>query len=138
MTLAFMSLFSIVIGEQVSLRLGRRLLIPLLIAGSGSVLYWWFGEASGTGDLRTYVLVQFLPMVLIPLLLVLYKSPFDRTAFIWQMIVLYAAAKVFEYIDYSVFAVGGLISGHSIKHVVAAIATLVFLSGLKNRVPRNQ
>jgi hypothetical protein len=138
MTLAFMSLFSIVIGEQVSVRLGRRLLIPLLIAGAGSVLYWWFGEASGRGDLRPYVLVQFLPMVLIPLLLVLYKSPFDRTAFIWQMIVLYAAAKVFEHIDYSIFAVGGLISGHSIKHAVAAIATLLFLAGLKKRVPRIQ
>ena len=137
MTLAFMSLFSVVIGEQVSVPLGRRLLIPLLIVGAGTVLYWWFGEASHRGDLRPYVLVQFLPMVLIPMMLVLYGSPFDRTGFIWQMIVLYAAAKVFEYIDYSVFSAGGLISGHSVKHIVAAIATLVFLHGLKHRTPRN-
>lgn len=138
MTLVFMSLFSIVIGEQVSEKLGRHLLVPLLIAGAGTVLYWWLGEASNGGDLRPYVLVQFLPMVLIPLLLVLYESPFDRTGFIWQMIVLYAAAKVFEHIDYSIFSVGGVISGHSLKHVVAAIATLVFLGGLKKRLPRSR
>lgn len=138
MTLAFMSLFSIVIGEQVSVPLGRRMLAPLLVAGAGTVLYWWFGEGDGRGDLRPYILVQFLPMVLIPIMLALYVSPFDRTRFIWQMIVLYAAAKVFEHIDYSVFSAGGLISGHSIKHIVAAVATLVFLRGLKHRVPRSR
>lgn len=136
MTLAFMSLFSIVIGEQVSERLGARILLPLLIAGAATVFYWWFGEASGRGDLRPYILVQFLPMILIPMLLVLHKSPFDRTGFIWLMIVLYSAAKVFEHIDYSVFAAGGFISGHTVKHIVAAIATLVFLTGLKSRVRR--
>jgi hypothetical protein len=136
MTLAFMSLFSIVIGEQVSVQLGRRLLLPLLLAGAGTVIYWWLGESAGRGDLRPYVLVQFMPMALIPMMLAMYQSPFDRTGFIWLMIVLYAAAKVFEYIDYSVFALGGLISGHSIKHIVAALATLVFLHGLRNRVRR--
>jgi hypothetical protein len=136
MTLAFMSLFSIVIGEQVSVQLGRRLLVPLLLAGAGTVIYWWLGESAGQGDLRPYVLVQFMPMALIPMMLAMYESPFDRTGFIWLMIVLYAAAKVFEFIDYSVYAMGGLLSGHSIKHIVAALATLVFLHGLKNRVRR--
>ena len=136
MTLAFMSLFSLVIGEQLSERLGRQLLVPLLLAGAGTVVYWWFGESAGRGDLRPYVLVQFMPMILIPMMLALYQSPFDRTGFIWLMIVLYAAAKVFEYIDYSIYALGGLISGHSVKHIVAALATLVFLHGLRSRVPR--
>ncbi|MEQ9561070.1 MAG: ceramidase domain-containing protein, partial [Woeseiaceae bacterium] len=95
MTIAFMSLFSLVIGEQLSERLGRQLLLPLLLVGAGTVVYWWFGESAGRGDLRPYVLVQFMPMILIPMMLALYQSPFDRTGFIWLMIVLYAAAKVF-------------------------------------------
>ncbi len=38
MTLAFMALFSVVIGEHISLRLGRQALWPLLVAGVASVL----------------------------------------------------------------------------------------------------
>ncbi|HLK66546.1 MAG TPA: hypothetical protein VKU19_24095 [Bryobacteraceae bacterium] len=47
MTLAFLSLFSTTIGERVDSRLGRALLVPLLIAGIGSVWYW-----TVTGDPR--------------------------------------------------------------------------------------
>ena len=133
MTLAFMGLFSIVMGEQVSERLGQKMLLPLLLAGVGSVVYWWLGEIRGQGDLRPYILVQFMPMVLIPMMLVLYRSAFDRTGFIWLMIVLYAAAKLFEYMDYSIYSTGYFISGHSIKHIVAATAALLFLHGLRTR-----
>jgi hypothetical protein len=135
MTLAFMSLFSIVLAEQVSETLGKRLLLPLLLAGAGSVAYWWFTEMQGRGDLRPYVLVQFLPMLLIPLILIMYSSRFDRTGFIWAMIVVYAVSKLFEYFDYNVLALGGIVSGHSVKHLVAALAPLVFLHGLKTRRP---
>lgn len=135
MTLAFMSLFAIVIGELVSVTLGRRLFVPLLLAGAGSVIYWWQGENVGSGDLRPYVLVQFLPMILIPLILLLYKSGFDRSGFIWGMIFVYAVSKLLEYTDYNVFDAGALISGHSLKHLVAAAAPLLFLHGLKTRQP---
>jgi hypothetical protein len=133
MTLAFMGFFSAVLGEHVSESLARHLLLPLLLAGAGSVLFWWLGETGGHGDLRPYVLVQFLPMILVPLILLLYPSRFDRTGFIWAMIFVYATSKLFEYADYSVFGAGGLISGHSVKHVVAALASLLFLHGLRTR-----
>jgi len=57
MTLAFMGLFSIVLAEHVSETLGKRLLLPLLLAGAGSVVHWWLTEDRGQGDLRPYVLV---------------------------------------------------------------------------------
>jgi hypothetical protein len=136
MALAFMGLFSIIIGEQISERLGQGMLLPLLMAGVGSVVYWWLSEMQGQGDLRPYILVQFMPMVLIPTMLVLYRSAFDRTGFIWLMIVLYAAAKLFEYMDYSIYSSGYFISGHSIKHIVAASAALLFLHGLQTRERR--
>lgn len=145
MTLTFMSFFTIIIGEQNSASVAKRCFIPLLAIGAGSVLYWYFTETSaawcgaeyaGTcGDLRPYALVQFLPMLLIPLQLLAYKSPFDRTGFIWVMILLYAAAKLFEHFDQNIFDATQIISGHSIKHVVAAAAALIFLYGLVIRRP---
>jgi hypothetical protein len=64
MTLAFMALLAIVRGEHIALRLARMALYPLLLAGVASVLYW-----RSTDDLRPYALVQFLPVLLIPLIL---------------------------------------------------------------------
>ncbi|WP_340123009.1 ceramidase domain-containing protein [Methylobacter svalbardensis] len=77
MTIAFMSLFCAVVGEYISTQLAGKLFIPLLITGVTSVNYWYLTELNGHGDLRAYALmrlcayalVQFLPLVLIPLIL---------------------------------------------------------------------
>ena len=76
MTIAFMALFSIIIAEFVSIQIARFLLWPLVVFGTFSVFYWHYTEGNGEGDLRLYVLVQFLPMILIPLILLLFKSKF--------------------------------------------------------------
>jgi hypothetical protein len=133
MTLVFMSLFSIVLGEHISESFGRQMLLPLLLIGAGSVVYWLLTEGRGAGDLRPYVLVQFMPMMLIPLILLLYASGFDRTGFFWGVIGVYAIAKLFELFDSDIYRAGELISGHSIKHLVAGLAALLFLRGLKSR-----
>jgi hypothetical protein len=133
MTIGFMGLFAIIIGEHISLPVAKAILIPLLIIGAASVIYWGATETRGAGDLRAYAIVQFLPMLLIPLILLMYRSIYDNTDFLWLVIVLYALSKLFEYFDAAVFEFGGLISGHSVKHIVAAMAPFVFLYGLDNR-----
>ncbi len=71
MTIVFMALFSAIIEDRVSSRAGKALLWPLIVAGAASVGYWHLSELHGNGDLRPYGLVQFLPMVPIPLILIL-------------------------------------------------------------------
>ena len=136
MTIGFMGLVTIIIGEHISLTAAKRMLVPLLIIGAGSVVFWALTELRGAGDLRPYAIVQFLPMLLIPLILLMYRSIYDNVDFLWFVIVLYAFSKLFEYFDYATFELGHVISGHSIKHVVASIAPLVFLYGVHNRRPR--
>ena len=133
MTLAFMSLFTIIIGEQVSAITAKRLFLPLLLVGAASVMYWAVTESRGAGDLRFYAIVQFLPLLLIPLLLLLYRSPFDRSGFFWGMIGLYAASKILEMLDRDIYELVRIFSGHSMKHVVAALAPLLFLYGIVSR-----
>jgi hypothetical protein len=133
MTLSFMAFFVIVIGEHVSLGAARKLLVPLLATGVVSVVYWHLTELRGAGDLRLYVLVQFLPMILIPLILLSHKSVFDRTGFVWGMLVVYVLAKLLEFLDGPVFEFGSPVSGHSLKHLFAACAPLLYLVGLTRR-----
>ena len=136
MTIAFMSLTAIIVGEHVSESLGGKLLWPLLVIGAASVLYWDFSESREAGDLRLYGLVQFLPLLLIPAILLMYRSVFDRTGFVWVVFLLYALAKIFELLDAALYNVGGVISGHSIKHVCAALGPMVLIYGGMKRRPR--
>lgn len=132
MTIAFMAMLAFVIGEYVSVPAGRLLLWPLLVIGMISVLYWHSTELLGRGDLRLYALVQFLPLLLIPAILLLFRSAFTHAASLWTLLGVYALAKLAEYLDEPIFRLLPL-SGHSIKHLLAAAGVYWFLLGLRRR-----
>ncbi len=125
MTVAFMALFSLLLEERVTE--SRRTLLPLLAAGLASAAYWYWTESRGAGDLRPYILVQFLPIVLIPLILALYPRKYLTNNLLVAALTLYVAAKLFETYDRQVLASIGALSGHTIKHLLAGAATLCII-----------
>jgi hypothetical protein len=135
MALAFAALLSAVVTERIGAIAGVALLIPLALASIGSVLYWQITEAAGRGDLRPYVLVQFYPMLAIPLMMYLFPSRYTRGVDLLGAAMLYAVAKGFEALDAAVLAVGHIVSGHTLKHLIAAAATILIIRMLQNRRP---
>lgn len=133
MTLAFMALIAIIIAEYLSVNLGKRLLYPLLIVGGASVLYWHYTESIGAGDLRFYILVQFLPLIAIPLILLFMKPTFTYGNSYWWLLGTYIIAKVFEHFDQFIYEVLTAISGHTLKHLIAALGMLLLLNGYNKR-----
>ncbi|WP_164974170.1 ceramidase [Filimonas effusa] len=125
MVIVFMAFLAIVIAEWINLTAGYRLLPLLLTAGILSVIWWQHTENAGNGDLRFYMLVQFYPMILIPLILLLFYKQ-SRNVGLLQMgyiIAWYIVAKILERYDDLLFHKIKLISGHSLKHIAAAVAT---------------
>ena len=137
MTVAFMGLFAAVLGELINPRAAMGLLLPLLAAGLSSVAWWAWTESVGAGDLRFYGLVQFLPFVLIALMLVMYPVPRHFVSFMVGLAVLYGLAKLFESFDHQIYqALGGVVGGHALKHLFGAGATACVLIMLyRRRVP---
>lgn len=133
MTIVFMSLFSIIIGEFISVRKAKLALWPLVAFGAFSVVYWYWTELQGEGDLRLYVLVQFLPMAVIPLILLFFKPRFTGIHGYWQLLFTYALAKVFEHLDLVVYNMLTFLSGHSVKHLVAGLGIFLLLNQYNNR-----
>ncbi len=133
MTIAFMAFFSIILSEFISVRLGKMVFIPLIVIGLFSIWYWDFTEQNNSGDLRLYALVQFLPMLLIPLILILFRSRFSHAKFFWYFLVMYGLAKIAETYDSTIFDYLQLISGHSIKHILASTGCIIFYFQVKNR-----
>lgn len=131
MTIAFMAMFCAIVGEYISTQLAQKIFVPLLIAGIASVVYWYVTELNGHGDLRAYVLVQFLPVLLIPLILWLFDSNMNNDKYIWGVIVAYALSKLMELFDARLYDMLGLLSGHSLKHLIAAFGTLIFYWALR-------
>lgn len=115
---AFVGLLAWTLGDRLEPRLVPWLLGPLLALALAALLAW-YDSGSGAGDLRPYVLVQALPLACIPLLLALFPGELDGRRFALALL-LYLAAKACEVLDHEVLAAGGLVSGHTLKHVLAA------------------
>lgn len=133
MTIAFMALVSIIISEFISVRIGKALLLWLILAGFSSVVYWHFSEIWGEGDLRYYALVQFLPILVIPVILICFRSRCTNVNAYWWLLVAYISAKAFEYFDDDIYSVLGFISGHSLKHIAAALGSYILLFSYERR-----
>jgi len=116
MTVGFMSLFAALLGEYLHQRVGKLLLWPLVLIGLASVVYWHWAD-----DLRMYAWVQFFPLLVIPLLMLMYKSTYTHSWLILWALGWYVLAKVAEFYDILILdATAGVVSGHTLKHLLAA------------------
>jgi len=134
MTIAFSGLFAAVIGEYLSVAAAKRWLPLFLAIGAASVIYWQWTESRGVGDLRPYAIVQFLPMLAIPAILVVSKRENDIGRYIWLMIASYVLAKVFEQLDVAIYEGIRIMSGHALKHFASAIGPALLALALSRRV----
>ena len=99
------------------------LALPVLLAyGALSVLWWTL-----TADLRPYLLIQAAPLLLIPVLQWQSGAPMGRRIAFVAAIILYVLAKLFEVADQPVFYALGALSGHTIKHLLAAGAAFLLV-----------
>ena len=137
MTVAFMALLSAFITDRIHARLGVALMLPLLLAiGIGAVVYWHLGEVAGRGDLAPYGLVQFFPLLAIPLICLLFPGRRTTGKHVVYLVLWYAVAKLCELFDGEIYALlGNTVSGHSLKHLTAAAAAAVVLAMLRRALP---
>jgi hypothetical protein len=96
----------------------------LIAIGLWTVHHW-----TATGDLRWYALYQGLTFVVAAMLLLLFPSRNGATPAIAIALLGNVAAKLFELLDQPIYALGGVVSGHTLKHLAAGLAflPLVFL-----------
>src|ERR1700733_2882275 len=125
MTCSFTSMVVVTYMERVHLRDGFIALLPVLLLGIFSVVYWMVSSSSGYGDYKFYLFVQFFSPVLLALILGFFAPRYTGVGYLATAFGLYVAAKLFETFDDSIYRyLGSSVSGHSLKHVTAAIACL--------------
>jgi hypothetical protein len=116
MSLAFMALFIGLMSEHIS-RKSEKLLPWALLLGVSSVLVWAI-----TGDLRFYFWIQFSSFIIIPLILIFFSSRYTHKLFYVFTLLFYGFAKWSEVKDREIFNWSHhFLSGHTLKHILAAI-----------------
>jgi hypothetical protein len=130
MAIGFMIILAIAVEDRLDEKIGAILLWPLIAVGVFSLLLWRW-----TGDLRLYGWVQFFPCIALPLLFLLFPPKYSGTSYWIIAAVLYAFAKLFEFYDHAIYSVGSILSGHTLKHVVAAAACYAILRYFQQRQP---
>ncbi len=131
MTVAFMGLFVALLSEQIDKSLDRLLLVPALIVGLASVAWWRYAD-----DLRFYYWVQLVPLLVIPALLAIFPPRYTHRAYLLYGLGFYVLAKIAEIFDQAIFGLtSNTISGHSIKHLLAAFGPLFVYLMLTRRKP---
>jgi hypothetical protein len=133
MTLVFMSFAAVIIAERTPVRSAIPVLSVLISLGIASVLYWYYTEQQHAGDLRLYIFVQFAPMIILPVLLLLFREGPRLFPELGYVFLFYALAKFLEFADSGVFHLLGFVSGHTLKHFAAVCATWYMVVLLKKR-----
>ncbi|HUP95249.1 MAG TPA: ceramidase domain-containing protein [Burkholderiales bacterium] len=129
MTIAFMGLFVALLSEHIDERLDRKLLVPAIIVGIASLAWWRYAH-----DLRLYAWVQFAPLIAIVFLFFAYSARYTHRSYLLYGLAFYVLAKVAEHLDGQIFGwSSGIVSGHTLKHVLAAGAPLCLYLMLERR-----
>jgi hypothetical protein len=137
MTLGFAGLVSAAMAERLNPGFGLRALWPLLAIGAGTVIYWYATERMSAGNIIPYGAYQGWSVLAIVLLIGLYPARrYSHGALLTWAAVWYGLAKVFETYDLGIYRLAsGMLSGHTIKHLLAAGAVFAIVRQLRLHKP---
>ena len=135
MTCSFVSMVVVTFMERISVPVGTIALVPVLLGGISSVAYWSISESHGRGDYKFYLFVQFFSPVLLALIVALFPPRYSGMRYLVVAFSLFVAAKVFELLDGQIYGWGAVVSGHTLKHLTAAISCCWILRMLEVRYP---
>ncbi|WP_431098693.1 hypothetical protein [Polaromonas aquatica] len=127
MVVAFAGLLGLAVMQTVSTRAGLALAAAVLALGPLSVHVW-----SLTGNVLPWAVLQFGGMALILACAFMRPTLVRALPVRWGLLIaIYALAKLLELGDHAVFEwTGHIVSGHSLKHVVASFAAWPVVSAL--------
>ena len=132
--MGFMGLFSAVLTEFINPKLEKFMLVPAVVLGALSVLYWHF-----TDDLRFYFYLQAVTILAITAVIFMYEERFTLRRYLLYTFGLYLLSKIAEFSDRTIYsATNNLLSGHTLKHVLAALAVFSVYLMLKRREARER
>lgn len=137
MTIAFMALVCSQIVDRINVHAGLILLPPMLLLGAASVVYWRVTEHAGAGNVMPYGILQGYSMAILLAMAALTRSRYSHGHYLYWVFAWYLLSKLFETFDAGLMGLGQLVSGHTLKHLAAAMAPAAVCLMLVRRTLRD-
>ncbi len=142
-TIGFMALLAAFIADRIDLKWGVRALPVLMILGAAVTYQWLLSEGTGPlgydekgqGNLWFYIFLQAMAVVSIVLMCWLFPARNTNMWYVWMMLLFYGIGKVLEIsaVDVVVYEELRWVSGHTLKHLVSAVAAYMVLAMLMEK-----
>jgi hypothetical protein len=124
MVIVFVGLLFGVLEESTGVRMGVAVLAPALLLSLASV--WWWRR---TGDMRVYSWVQLAPLACAGVSVILTWLPAAMRRALAASFACYMLAKLAELYDAALYTLTAhVVSGHTLKHLLAAASGAVILA----------
>lgn len=137
MAIVLVSLLVLVMADRVHPLFARDALWPFVALAAASVILWGTSEALGQGDVFLYLIVRIGAGVAIAFLLILRRPRHTGTRWLVAALACEIVMAAFQRYDQEAFQLtGGLVSGHSMKHVMAGVALASVFWWLRARTTR--
>ena len=126
MVLAFAGLLGLAIASRVSHRAGVAVGAAVLMLGPLSIWFWL-----ASGNVLPWLVIQLNGMALMLWMAVVKPLP-GALPVCWGVVVaVYACAKLLELADHQIYELTGhLVSGHSLKHLIASLTAWPVIAGV--------
>jgi hypothetical protein len=123
LAIILISVLVLVAADRIHPLFAQHGIWPLTALAVASVIWWGVSEAMGRGDLLLYLIVRVGAGIAIALLVILRRGRHAGTKWLVAALICEVLMAALERLDHEIFRVtGGLISGHSLKHVMVGVA----------------
>lgn len=116
---------ALLVHDRIDPTLGWIVTAVATAASVGSIAWWWF-----TLDARWYGLVQLTSIALVPVIVILYPRGRLERGWLLAGVACFVLARLVHAQDRALLDASGVISGHTLKHLLAASATWCVLRSL--------
>lgn len=123
MTICFSSLLALIINDRVNPNISMTIYYLLIPSGFITV----FGYAYGILNLRPYLVLQFGTLLFIIFTTLVFRVNKLSNRAIYLSVLSYVAAKFFEVYDIHLMQITNQISGHTVKHLFAALSIYILI-----------
>jgi hypothetical protein len=130
MTIVFAAATALYAADRISPRAGAVALGILAAIGLWSQWHW-----AVSGDLRAYRFAELLPFVMVPAICLLFPGRVTTLRHAWAIIAIFGLATLCEHYD-RVIADAVAVSGHTVKHLVSALAGWLAVAMVSGRATR--
>lgn len=132
MVMGFSALVGLLVSDRFTRATGRAAFFAMILMGAASIFFWIESQSA-----TSYSVLQAATILIclgLPIFFPVGRIP-NRA--IYLAVGTYAIAKIFELGDALIFQATGLVGGHALKHLMAALAMLFILKGLNQKEVRS-